>query len=63
MHHFWHIMLSYFKTGKNTTEMQKKKKFAVYGEGSEPDRSVKGGLQSFVLENCRWMMLQCWVDE
>ena len=24
--HFWHIMLYFFKKGKNTTEMQKKKK-------------------------------------
>ena len=34
--HFQHIMLYYFKKGKNTTEMQKKKKkiCAVYGEGA-----------------------------
>ena len=25
--HFWHIMLYYFKKGKNATEMQKKKRF------------------------------------
>ena len=25
MQHFWHIMLYYFKKGKNTIEMQKKK--------------------------------------
>ena len=32
--HFWHIMLYYFKKGKNATEMQKRKKIrAVYGEG------------------------------
>ena len=31
--HFWHIMLCYFKKGKNTTEMQKKI-CAVYGEGA-----------------------------
>ena len=32
---FQHIMLYYFKKGKNTTEMQKKKKIcAVYGEGA-----------------------------
>ena len=24
MQHFWHIMLYYFKKGKNTSEMQKK---------------------------------------
>ena len=28
---FWHIMLYYFKKGKNTTEMPKI--WAVYGEG------------------------------
>ena len=32
MQHFWHIMLNYFKKGKNATEMQKMI-FAVYGEG------------------------------
>ena len=30
MQHFWHIMLNYFKKGKNATEMQKMI-FAVYG--------------------------------
>ena len=35
--HFWHIMLYYFKEGKNTTEMQKKT-CAVYGECTFPDR-------------------------
>ena len=33
-----HIMLYYFKKGKNATEMQKKKKnCAVYGEGAVTD--------------------------
>ena len=31
--HFCHIMLYYFKKGKNTTQMQKKI-CAVYGEGA-----------------------------
>ena len=35
--HFWHIMLYYFKKGKNTTEMQKKI-FAVCGEGAVTDQ-------------------------
>ena len=29
--HFWHIMLYYFKKGKNATEMEKKI-YTVYGE-------------------------------
>ena len=37
--HFWPIMLYNFKKGKNTTEIQKKKKdlFAVYEEGAGTD--------------------------
>ena len=35
--HFWHIMLYYFKKGKNTTEMQKRI-CTVYGEGAVTDR-------------------------
>ena len=31
--HFWHIMLYYFKKGKNATETQKKI-CAMYGEGA-----------------------------
>ena len=35
MQHFWHIMLYYFKKGKNITEMQKKEKTCVvYGKGA-----------------------------
>ena len=34
--HFQHIMLYYFKKGKNSTEMQKKI-CAVYGEGALTD--------------------------
>ena len=34
MQHFWHIMLYYFKKGKNTTETKKVKVSAVYGEGA-----------------------------
>ena len=36
MQHFWHIMLYYFKKGKNATEMQKVI-CAVYGEGAVTD--------------------------
>ena len=35
--HFRHIMLYYFKKGKNATETQKKI-CAVYGEGAVTDR-------------------------
>ena len=34
--HFWHIMLYYFKKGKNTTE-KPKKICAVYEEGAVTD--------------------------
>ena len=34
--HFWHMMLYYFKKGKDTTEKQKKI-CAVYGEGAATD--------------------------
>ena len=34
--HFWHIMLYYFKEGKNATEKQTKI-CAVYGEGAATD--------------------------
>ena len=36
--HFWHIMVYYFKKGKNTIKMKKKKDFcAIYGEGAVTD--------------------------
>ena len=35
--HFWHIMLYYFKKGKDATETQKKI-CAVYEEGAVTDR-------------------------
>ena len=38
--HFQHIMLYYFKTGKNATEMHKKI-CAVYGEGAVTDRTCQ----------------------
>ena len=37
---FWHIMLCYFKKGKNTTETQKKI-CAVYGEGAVTDQTCQ----------------------
>ena len=43
MQHFQHIMLYYFKKGKNATEMQKRKKICtVYGKGA--GTHVKSGL-------------------
>ena len=36
--HFWHIMLYYFKKGKNTTETQHKKTCSVYGKGAVTDQ-------------------------
>ena len=41
--HFRHIMLYYFKKGKNTTETQKKV-CAVYGEGAVTDQMYQNGL-------------------
>ena len=40
MQHFWHVMLYYFKKGKNTTKMQKIKNkiCAVYREGTVTDQ-------------------------
>ena len=62
--HFWHIMLYYFKKGKNTSEMQKKKKkiCAVYVEGAVTDSMCQSGLQSLVLEISCWTMLHSLPD-
>ena len=53
--HFWHIMLYYFKKGKNATETQKRfvlcmEKVLRLMEG------IKSGLQSFMLEIVHWTM-------
>ena len=37
MQHFWHIVLYYFKKGKNATETHTKTICAVYGEGAVTD--------------------------
>ena len=50
MQHFQHIILYYFKKGKNATETQKKI-CAVYGEGSVTDQTC----QKVVCE------LSCWI--
>ena len=48
MQYFWHIIFYYFKRGKNTTEMQKKKKIcAVYREGVVIDQMCQKGFVNF----------------
>ena len=59
--HFQHIMFYCFKRGENATEMQKRI-CAVCGEGTVTD-CVRSGLQTFVLETYRWMMLFGQVDQ
>ena len=56
--HFWHIMLYYFKRGKNTAETQTKI-CAVYGEGAVTDQTcqkwfVKFRAGDFSLYNAPW---------
>ena len=46
MQYFWHIMLYYFKKGKNATEMQKKT-CAVYGEGAVTDGTCQNWFAKF----------------
>ena len=46
MQHFWHIILYYFKKGKNATEMQKKI-FIVYGEGAVTDQTCEKWFAKF----------------
>ena len=45
--HFWHIILYYFKKGKNATEKQKKI-CAVYGEGAVTDRMCQKWFVKFL---------------
>ena len=48
MQHFWHVILYYFKKGKNTTEMQKNKKIcAVFGEGAGTHQTCQKWLSKF----------------
>ena len=44
--HFWHIMLYYFKEGKNTTEVQKNI-CAVQGEGAVTDSACQKWFAKF----------------
>ena len=59
MQHFQHIMLYYFKKGKNATEMQKKI-CAVCGEGAVTDRMgqkwfAKFRAGHFLLDGAPWL--------
>ena len=47
MQHFWHIILYYFKKGKNTTEMQEKI-CTMYGEGAVTDRMCQKWFVKFL---------------
>ena len=47
MQHFWHIILYYFKTGKNATATQKKI-CAVYGEGTVTDQTCQKWFAKFL---------------
>ena len=58
MQHFQHIMLYYFKKGKDTTEMHTHKRLEQCLEKMQwLIERVKSGWQSFVLEISRWMIL------
>ena len=58
MQHFQHTMLYYFKKGKTTTEIQKKKKIcALYEEGTVTDRMYQKWVAQFMLEISHWTML------
>ena len=46
--HFQYIMLYYFKIGKNTTEMQKKKICTMYGEGAGTDQTCQKWFVKFL---------------
>ena len=55
--HFWHIMLCYFKKGKNSTETQTSI-CAVYGPGAVMTvERGKSGLRSFAPESAHWMIM------
>ena len=54
--HFQHIILYYFKQGKNTTEIQKKI-CAVYGEGAVNDQMCQKWFAKFRAGDSCWTML------
>ena len=47
MQHFCHIMLYYFKKGKNMTETHTKKTCVLYGEGAVTDRMCQKWFAKF----------------
>ena len=49
MKHFWHIMLYYFKKGKNTTETQTQKIVQYIEKVLWLIETVKSGLWSFLV--------------
>ena len=51
-HHFQHIMLYYFKSGKNATKTQKKKICAVCGEGAVSDLTCQKWSAKFLAGQC-----------
>ena len=60
--HFWHIMVYYFKTGKSTAEMEKKK-YAMYG-GVMTDQtsSLQFPAGNFLLDDALQLVDQFEVD-
>ena len=62
MQHFLHIMLYYFKKGKNATEVQK-----IFVQGMEKNLwliiCVKSDLWAFMLEISHWTMLHGQVEK
>ena len=54
MQHFWHIMLYYFKKGKNSTEKHTEKICAVYGEGAVTDRMCQKWFAKFHAGDFLW---------
>ena len=46
-HYFWHIMLYYFKEGKNITATLKKKICVVCGEGAVTGRTCQRWFATF----------------
>ena len=61
--HFRHIMLYYFKKGKNATEMQNKRFVQCVEKVLWLIERVKSGLRCFVLEISHWTMLPGQVDQ
>ena len=59
--HFQHIMVYYFKKGRNKTETQKRDLCSVWRDAVT--EHVKSGLRSFMLEISLQTMLHCRVDQ